>query len=230
MSVLESGLLARVVVALVVGLGLFAVVVFWSAGRLGWLEGWLYVAIVSAHLLINILYLMRVNPDLIVHRMQLGRGTKHWDKIWMAVFTPVFVTIYVVAGLDAGRFGWTAMSNWTWLAGLLLFVPGAALLTWAMAVNPFFEKTVRIQSERGHLVIDTGPYAFIRHPGYVGFCGWILSAPLLLRSGWALVPALVAVAALVVRTALEDKTLRRELTGYEAYASRVRCRLIPGLW
>ena len=230
MSVLEPGLLARVVVALAVGLGMFAVAVFWPAGRLGWLEGWLYMAVVGTHLLVNILYLMRVNPELIVRRMQLGRGTKHWDKIWLAVFTPVFVIIYVVAGLDAGRFGWALMPTWVWFAGFLLFVPGAALFTWAMAVNPFFEKTVRIQRERGHLVIDTGPYAFIRHPGYVGFCGWILSAPLLLRSGWALVPALVAVAAVVVRTALEDETLRRELVGYEAYAARVRFRLIPGLW
>ncbi len=188
------------------------------------------MAVVGTHLLVNILYLMRTNPELIVRRMQLGRGTKHWDKIWLTVFTPVFVIIYVVAGLDAGRFGWTAMPTWAWLAGFLLFVPGAALFTWAMAVNPFFEKTVRIQSERGHIVIDAGPYAFMRHPGYVGFCVWILSAPLLLRSGWALVPALVAVAAVVVRTALEDETLRRELVGYEAYASRVRFRLIPGLW
>ena len=99
-----------------------------------------------------------------------------------------------------------------------------------MGVNPFFEKTVRIQTERGHRVIDTGPYAFVRHPGYLGFFGWCLSAPLLLGSWWAFVPAVLSVVDLVVRTALEDRTLREELEGYEAYSNRVPHRLLPGIW
>jgi protein-S-isoprenylcysteine O-methyltransferase Ste14 len=99
-----------------------------------------------------------------------------------------------------------------------------------MGVNPFFEKTVRIQTERNHRVIDTGPYAFVRHPGYLGFFGWLLSVPLMLGAGWALVPAALAILSVVARTALEDRTLRRELDGYEAYADRVRYRLIPGIW
>jgi len=99
-----------------------------------------------------------------------------------------------------------------------------------MGVNPFFEKTVRIQSERGHRVIDTGPYSFVRHPGYLGFAGWILSTPLLLGSWWALIPAILSTVCLVVRTALEDRTLRMELAGYEEYIHRVRYRLVPGIW
>ena len=99
-----------------------------------------------------------------------------------------------------------------------------------MVVNPFFEKTVRIQTDRGHRVVDTGPYAYVRHPGYVGFLGWILAAPLLLASVWAIVPALISVVGLVIRTALEDRTLRAELPGYPEYAARVRFRLIPGMW
>jgi len=113
---------------------------------------------------------------------------------------------------------------------LVLFIPGAALFTWSMAVNPFFEKTVRIQTERGHRVIDTGPYHVVRHPGYVGFFGWSLSVPLLLGSWWAFLPAFAAAIGIVIRTALEDRTLRAELTGYEEYATRVRYRLIPGVW
>ena len=99
-----------------------------------------------------------------------------------------------------------------------------------MGENPFFEKTVRIQSERGHRVVDTGPYRLVRHPGYLGFFAWILSTPLLLGSWWAFGPAVVSVAAVVVRTALEDRTLKAELPGYADYARCVRYRLIPGLW
>jgi protein-S-isoprenylcysteine O-methyltransferase Ste14 len=99
-----------------------------------------------------------------------------------------------------------------------------------MGVNPFFEKTVRIQTERGHYVIDTGPYRFIRHPGYLGFLGWCLSTPLFLGSWWSLLPALLCIAALAVRTRLEDRTLHQELSGYREYAGRVRYRLIPGIW
>jgi protein-S-isoprenylcysteine O-methyltransferase Ste14 len=113
---------------------------------------------------------------------------------------------------------------------LAIFVPGWALAIWSMVVNPFFEKTVRIQTDHGHRVIDTGPYAYVRHPGYVGFVGWILSTPLLLASAWAFVPALLAVVGLVIRTALEDRTLHAELPGYAEYAARVRFRLIPGVW
>ena len=112
----------------------------------------------------------------------------------------------------------------------MLFIAGMALFSWSMGVNPFFEKTVRIQTERGHRVIDTGPYAFVRHPGYVGFFGWCLSAPLLLSSWWAFVPAILSVIGLVIRTALEDRTLLQELDGYAAYAERVRYRLMPGVW
>ena len=86
------------------------------------------------------------------------------------------------------------------------------------------------RSERGHRVIDTGPYRYVRHPGYVGFVGWALSAPLLLGSWWALVPAVLTIASMVIRTALEDRTLHEELSGYREYASRVRYRLIPGVW
>jgi protein-S-isoprenylcysteine O-methyltransferase Ste14 len=166
---------------------------------------------------------------LIERRMRMGNGTKTWDKVWAVLFGPVFAAVYVVAGLDARDVAASAPGV-AWLLGLALFLPGTAMLTWSMFVNPFFEKTVRIQTDRGHRVIDTGPYRLVRHPGYVGFLGWILSAPLLLGSWWAFLPALLAVAGLCVRTALEDRTLQAELTGYAEYAERVRFRLIPGVW
>ena len=99
-----------------------------------------------------------------------------------------------------------------------------------MVVNPFFKKTVRIQTENEHRVIDTGPYAYVRHPGDVGFVGCIISTPLLLASARAFLPALISVLLLLIRTALEDRMLRYELAGYQEYANRVRFRLIPGVW
>jgi len=225
---IESG--TRLIIATVAGLGLFVAIIFWPAGSLAWLLGWLHLGIVTASLLASLVYLQRVNPEVIEHRLRLGKGTKTWDKVWSAVFSPLFLSIYVVAGFDAVRYEWSVMSPWLWPLGLTLWLPGYALFTWAMGVNPFFEKTVRIQTERGHRVIDTGPYAFVRHPGYLGFFGWGLSTPLFLGSWWAFVPALLSILAMVVRTALEDKTLHAELPGYREYASRVRYRLIPGVW
>ena len=160
----------------------------------------------------------------------MKKGTKPWDKLWFVFFTQAFIAIYVVAGFDTVRYEWSTMPLWLWLPGLAIWLPGNALFTWAMGVNPFFEKTVRIQTERGHHVIDTGPYRFVRHPGYLGFFGWCLSTPLLLGSWWSLLPALLSIAALAIRTLLEDRTLHEELTGYRDYASRVRYRLIPESW
>ena len=216
--------------ALAVTLVLVAAILFLPAGRLDWTLGWIYLGIVGISVTINWVCLLRWNPELIDRRMRHGKGTKTWDKIWAALFAPVMIAIYVVAGLEARDDVSVAFPEGGWLLGLLIFVVGSALLIGSMIVNPFFEKTVRIQTDHGHHVIDTGPYAYVRHPGYVGFVGWVLSSPLLLASVWAFVPALLAVLGIVIRTALEDRTLHAELPGYPEYAARVRYRLIPGLW
>ena len=220
----------RLVIAVAAAVAVFTVIILWPAGRPDWVAGWLYVGIVTLYFLVNVAYLERVNPELIEARMRMGKGTKRWDIVWGIIFGPILLAVYVVAGLDAIRFEWSTMSPLLWPIGLILFVSGAALFSWSMGVNPFFEKTVRIQTERGHRVIDTGPYAFVRHPGYVGFFGWCVSAPLLLGSWWAFVPAILSVVGLAIRTALEDRTLRQELEGYAAYSERVRYRLLPGIW
>ncbi len=227
---MTATLIIRLVLSSVASIALFGVLIFWPAGSIDWKAGWLYLGIMVASFLVNTIYLSRVNPELIEHRMRFGRGTKRWDKLLMAAFSPLVLAIYVTAGFDAVRYEWSTMSPWFWLLGLAIFVPGITLFVWSMGVNPFFEKTVRIQTERGHRVIDSGPYRFVRHPGYLGFFGWMLSVPLFLGSWWAFVPAVLSTGAIVLRTALEDRVLRRELPGYEEYASRVRYRLIPGVW
>jgi protein-S-isoprenylcysteine O-methyltransferase Ste14 len=129
------------------------------------------------------------------------------------------------------RFGWSPHIPWgVQLAALVFVVLGFGFASWAMIANAFFAGPVRIQDERGHAVASEGPYRFVRHPGYVG---WIVSGvalPLMLGSGWALIPAVLAAVALIIRTALEDRTLREELDGYTEYAQRVRYRLVPGIW
>ncbi|MCU7812246.1 MAG: isoprenylcysteine carboxylmethyltransferase family protein [Candidatus Thiodiazotropha sp. (ex Notomyrtea botanica)] len=223
-------MIVRMLISSIVGLFLFGVTIFWPAGSLEWTAGWLYLVLITSSFLINVIYLLRVNPEVIAHRLHMGKGTKRWDKIWSVFFTPAFLAIYIVAGFDAVRYEWTTMSFWFWPLGLLLWLPGNLLFTWSMGVNPFFEKTVRIQTDRDHRVIDTGPYRFVRHPGYLGFFGWSLSAPLLLGSWWAFVPACLTIVVIVIRTILEDQTLQRELTGYQEYANRVPYRLIPKIW
>ena len=203
--------------------------VFVNAPRLGWTLGWIYVGIIVATLTINMTCLLRWNPDLIRRRMRVSKFSKTWDKVWAVLFGVAMIAIYVVAVMEA-RDRVSSAPGAAWLLGLAIFVPGWALAIWSMVVNPFFEKTVRIQTEHGHRVIDTGPYVYMRHPGYVGFAGWMLSTPLLLTSTWAFVPALISVVLLVIRTALEDRTLHEELPGYAEYAARVRFRLIPGVW
>lgn len=223
-------LAVRIAAAAAVGIAGVGAVVFWPAGRLDWTEGWLYMLIVGTNFAINLAYLRKVNPDIIDARTRFGPGTKRWDIVWSVCFGPLFCAIYVVAGFDAVRYEWSSMAGAWWLFGLAVFIPGTVAFTWSMGVNPFFEKTVRIQTERGHHVIDSGPYQYVRHPGYVGFFGWCFSVPFLLGSWWALVPATVAACGIVVRTALEDRTLQAELPGYADYAARVRFRLLPGVW
>lgn len=179
--------------------------------------------------LCQLLYVGRVNPEIIKHRMWLKKGTETWDWVWFSVFIPLFCAIFATANLDM-RSEWDSLPQWVRPVGLALFVLGGGLFLRAMAENPFFEKTVRIQSERNHRVIDTGPYRVVRHPGYVGMLAWVLSFPLLLTSRWAILPAALAASWLVVRTALEDRTLHRKLPGYREYAERVRSRLVPSLW
>lgn len=220
----------RILLAVIHILLLFATF-FWLAGRWDWLRGWAYLVLFSCGTIALSLHLKWRSPELFAQRMKIAKGTKFWDRIWIVVFYLFFVSILIVAALDAGRFGWSTMPSWTWPVGALLFAASLFFTGWAMTVNPFFEKTVRIQPERGHHVIDSGPYAFVRHPGYVGIIpAYIFSAPLLLGSCWSLIPAFLMAVWLVLRTALEDRTLRRELPGYSDYAQRVRYRLIPGIW
>ena len=209
---------------------IFVLFLFVPAGTLAWSKGWLFfVVTVAASILITV-YLQRVNPDVVAARVNRHEGTKGWDRVLLGLFLPALVSILPVAALDDGRFRWFPVPWWVCGIGYVLLIIGIVGLTWAESVNKFFEPTVRIQTDRGHTVIDFGPYAIVRHPGYVLAFLVVIGSPLSLGSLWALIPAVLACLLLVVRTILEDRTLRTELPGYEDYAQRVRYRLIPGVW
>lgn len=190
-----------------------------------WPRFWLLMAVFG---LGHILYVGVVNPEILRHRAWLKKGTEKWDWVWFFLFMPVFLSIFLVANLDNRSA--STLPSWFGTTGIVLFLLGGGLFLWAMGENPFFEKTVRIQNDRNHRVIDTGPYRVVRHPGYVGLTAWLFSLPLLLMSKWAFLPVGLAIICLLVRTALEDRTLHEKLPGYSEYAARVRSRLLPGVW
>jgi protein-S-isoprenylcysteine O-methyltransferase Ste14 len=204
---------------------------FGAAGRLDWVMGWVVVGVYAVWVGALAVILIPRHPELLAERTGPKKGTKSWDTVLLGGLGLLELAKYVVAGLDV-RWGWSRpVPLLLQLAGVALALLGqVGLGVWSMAVNRFFAQTVRIQQERGHAVVTAGPYHYIRHPGYAGHILFQLGTPLILGSLWALVPAGLAVLLLVVRTALEDRTLCEELDGYAAYARRVQSRLLPRVW
>lgn len=204
-----------------------------TAGDSAWWTGWAYVAALLALTLGARLLVSRLHPGLLEERASsFGRdGAKDWDRVIVSVLVGICpLATWVAAGLDhrAGRL--LHDSPALVALGLVVLVLGGALTAWAMAANRFFSTVVRIQHDRGHAVVTGGPYRWVRHPGYLGALAVNLVTPVVLQSAWALVPAGLALAAVVYRTAREDRTLAAELAGYPAYAARTRYRLLPGIW
>ncbi len=202
---------------------------FGAAGTWDWPGGWTF-------LVVNTVYAQLVHwvadPDLMAERSSLRKGIKRWDVVmvcWLFFF--LYPIPLIVAGLDVKRFGWSpALPGAIQISFLLVFILSCAFGLWTIRENPFYSMIIRIQCERGHTVVKTGPYAYIRHPGYAfGILG-MLSAPLALGSLWALMPAVAGMILVIVRTGLEDRVLQRELPGYREYARDVGRRLLPGVW
>jgi len=207
-----------------------AAILFISSGDLGWVWAWVYIAVGVAILTINALVILPTNPELAAERSQVAENTKGWDRVAVVLIFISGAGIFLVAGLDE-RLSWPPQfATAIHLIALVAVILAQAVFIWAMASNRFFAKTVRIQEERGHTVASSGPYGFVRHPGYAANIVTMLAVSLLLGSLWALIPATLCVLAFIIRTALEDKTLITELPGYAEYAQRVRYRLIPGIW
>jgi len=197
---------------------------------LGWWQGWLYSALIVVAGIGPRIWAEERHPGLLAERGKLGKdqNVKSWDKV-LAPLMAVSLSflIVIVAGIDH-RFGWSPVFPiWLNILGFILIVPGYTFAGWALAENRFFSTMVRIQTDRGHMVCDSGPYRIVRHPGYAGNILALPGTVLAFGSVWTIVPVIVALIIAVIRTALEDKTLQEELPGCREYASRVRYRLIP---
>ncbi len=199
------------------------------AGTLAWYNAWLFGTVLLAGKIVSALLLVRVNPAVVN-----ARGTRHpmsvQDRVFFAVFIPATLAIPIVAALDVGGPGWSHHSLGELIIGLGLLAIGMSILVWALAVNRFFEPTVRIQREREHRVCTDGPYRYVRHPGYTGAIILLAGIPLIFGSFWCFVPAAITTIAFIVRTIYEDRLLHAELDGYGAYASNTRFRLVPFVW
>jgi len=216
-------------VQVVVSVFIISALLFLSAGRLDWLWGWLFLASWLLLLLLSA-FVMHKSPGLINERGRRAENIKGWDKVLMGIYSLVLFTAPVVAGLDAVRFEWSAMSPALHVIGGVLFIPAMIMPLWAMSANAYLSTMVCIQDDRGHRIVTTGPYRYVRHPMYVGTIFFGLSIPLFLGSWWTFIPCGLIVVLFIVRTALEDRMLREELPGYAEYAKRVRYRLLPGIW
>ena len=203
---------------------------FMAAGRVNWAWGWIMLGIYLASVGVNGIFMLRRSPETIAERGQPGE-MKSWDRLIGGLWGAAqYMLVPLIAGLDV-RFAWSGEIGLEWqVAGSAVFAGGLGLFGWAMITNVYFSTVVRIQSDRGHTVCRSGPYRFVRHPGYAGAILQSLGIPFLLGTFWALIPGLIAAALMVIRTALEDRLLQAELPGYLDFVRDVRYRLMPGVW
>ena len=206
------------------------IVIFLSAGRIDYWQGWLFVL---ANLTFNLLNVFMIwdKPDLIEERLSPGNDNKSWDITIIGLLRILFYVTILTAGLDAGRFMWSGVcSIYVYIIAFIMYAIGQSIHIWAKSNNVFFSTVVRIQKDRDHTVNTRGPYRIIRHPGYLGTITFMFATPFMLGSLWAIIPTILYTALAILRTYKEDIVLQTELLGYVEYAERVKYRLLCGIW
>lgn len=201
-------------------------------GRWDWWQAWVFALISVLGFALSRGLAARRHPDLIAERANavMGTGTRSFDKLLAPLVVLGGLLLPPLAGLEARYGHTTGFGLPVEIIALAAILAGYIIGSWALIENRFFAGTVRIQTERGHTVVTSGPYRWIRHPGYLGALVTYLATPFLLGSAWAIAPAILLVFVLIVRTQLEDQVLQQDLPGYRQYAARVRHRLLPGIW
>lgn len=210
-----------------------AALFFLVAGRSDIYRAWLWGIATFLYYVGGMMVILKVNPQLLNERggWKKRKDTKAWDKILLQIFGMIGLYFHtILMALDVGRFEWSLLHPWFILPGMILFTGGFNLVYWAMAENTHFETTVRIQHERDHKVISTGPYRIVRHPGYAGLIIANFGSTMILGSVYGFITALATLIVLGIRTWLEDRTLAAELDGYQAYREKVKYRLFPFIW
>lgn len=209
------------------------VILLACGGDIFWWQAWVYCLLIVAAGVGGRILAEGRHPGLMAERTRslTAPDVKAWDKV-LAPLMAVTLSfpVIIVAGLDH-RLGWSpAFPAWLTVTGLVLIAAGYAFATWALAENRFFSTMMRIQTDRGHTVCDSGPYRIVRHPGYAGNLLALPGIVLALDSAWTLIPVAAALVVAVIRTAFEDRALQDELPGYREYTGRVRYRLFPGVY
>ncbi len=228
---MSSKITIQIVIRLLAAVIVMSAAFFGSAGTFDWPEAWLYMVVQFSFSTALSIWLKKYNPDLLKERMAFfKRSAKRWDKVIMLICTAAFVPYLVLPGLDVVRYRWSKLPLPVRSAGFVGILLSLALVFLVMRENTYLSRVVEIQKDRGHKVVSTGPYRYVRHPMYLGVIIMLVCIPLALGSLWALIPAAVLTGLIIVRTDLEDKMLHAELQGYKAYAQKVRHRLIPGIW
>ncbi len=213
-----------------IGVVMLALLLFLAAGTVNWIAGWAVVIVMAGWVTATALVVIPRYPELLAERVGPKKGAKTWDTVVLSLYGVVMMIMWIVAGLDL-RYSWSSgIGLWAQIGATLVVIAGHALVVWATGTNAFFSQVVRIQTERGHAVVSSGPYRYVRHPAYVGAVLLVLGAPIMLASWWALIPGVICAVLMIVRTSLEDNTLRAELPGYVEYTQHTRYRLLPGIW
>lgn len=207
-----------------------AVAMLWSAGRTDWWPAWAVVGVWLIWFASEDIIILYINPDLLAERLNIPKDAKSWDRALLSILRLGQLARYILAGLDQ-RHAWT--NNFPLVAQVLalaLCLVTTFLFFWAMASNPFFSQVARIQTDRAHIVAKHGPYSYVRHPAYLAMIMFEIALSLLLASWPAIIAGTLCAGLFVVRTALEDRVLQSELSGYVDYSRQVRFRLLPGIW
>lgn len=215
-------------------MSLFAVALLWPAGTWRWWEAWVLIVMWVVYGAVMTHYLLQHDPILLAERLKLvpiHKEQKYWDKLLMSVFFIGGIGLYLIPGFDVMRYEWSEpLPEWMRILALLIHLPCFLLLGWVMRENTFLSQVVKIDKDRGHKVVTTGPYALVRHPMYTVVIVLLFAVPVALGSRYALVLAVFLTLLLIIRTNFEDRTLHEELKGYPEYAKQTRYRLIPGIW
>lgn len=210
---------------------LMAVALFWGAGDWSWPQGWAFIAIFVLGSIGFSIYMISRDPALLASRLSPNqKGGPFWDRVFLFVFIALWFVWLAVMGLDARRLHLSHMPLWLNVVGGILIVAGFLATMPVFLANSFAAPVVRIQEERGQRVIDTGPYAFVRHPMYAAAILYLVGMPFLLGSWWGFVFVPLYIGGVAPRAMAEERLLARDLPGYADYMTRVRWRLIPGVW
>jgi len=220
------------VVQTAVALAAMGAVLFLAAGHWDWVPAWIFLAEIGVASVAMCAWLARHDPALLASRLSgpVQRGQQMWDRVFIVVAMIVFFAWLALCGLDARRFGWSFVPVWAQVCGVVLIALSMIASWQTFRFNSFAAPQVRVQADRAHHVITDGPYRFVRHPMYAGALLMFAGTPLLLGSWWGLLAVPVGAAGFGFRAVGEERLLRRDLVGYDAYAARVRFRLVPGVW